>query len=84
MNIKRHEGNIIVEIKQSNYTIIDKDGQIQLKDMYRLLDENRTNVALKKENVLFDESIPEELQNGLSLFLKELFSKTIVEADDNS
>lgn len=82
MRINQIDGNITLLIKEATYKIIDKDGQIQLKDMYRLLDENHSNVTLKDEEILFDEKIPEDLQNGLSLFLKELFSKVVVEADE--
>ena len=82
MRINQIDGNITLLIKEETYKIIDKDGQIQLKDMYRLLDENHSNVTLKDEEILFDEKIPEDLQNGLSLFLKELFSKVVVEADE--
>lgn len=82
MRINQIDGNITLLIKEVTYKIIDKDGQIQLKDMYRLLDENHSNVTLKDEEILFDEKIPEDLQNGLSLFLKELFSKVVVEADE--
>lgn len=82
MRINQIDGNITLSIKEATYKIIDKDGQIQLKDMYRLLDENHSNVTLKDEEILFDEKIPEDLQNGLSLFLKELFSKVVVEADE--
>ena len=78
MNVKQTEGNIILVVGDSNYTIIDKDGQIQLKDMYRFLEENHLNTSLQTEEILFDDKIPEDLQNGLTIYLKELISKAIV------
>ena len=78
MNVKQIEGNIILVVGVSNYTIIDKDGQIQLKDMYRFLDENHLNASLQTEEILFDDEIAEDLQNGLTIYLKELISKAIV------
>lgn len=78
MNVKQVEGNIVVSVNECNYTIIDKGGQIQLKDMFKFLDDNCTNVSLQDEQILFDDKIPKELQNGLTIYLRELISKTIV------
>lgn len=79
MEVFKKSNNIVVTVDNVEYTIIDENGQIQLKQMYKFItDCNEKNVT-QDSDILFDKSIEEDLQNGISLFLKDILSKTTSE-----
>ena len=79
MEVLKKGNSIIVVVNGIEYTIIDENGQIQLKQMHRfIIDCSEKNVTQDAE-IVFDENIEEDLQNGISLFLRDILSKTISE-----
>lgn len=79
MEVIKKENRIIVVVNDVEYIIIDENGQIQLKQMYKFIaDCNEKNVTQNTE-IFFDKTIEEDLQNGIGLFLRDILSKSISE-----
>lgn len=81
MNVYKKEGRIVVSINETDHIIIDENGQMQLKSIYRFLIDCHSYGVTSEEQITF-EGIDDDLKNGLSIFLKDLLSKPF--ADDGS
>ncbi len=74
MIIFKQNSSIIVEIGTKTYWIIDSNVQIDLRKIHSMLKAN--NIAgAKIPEVVFENDIEAEIQDGLRLFITDLFSK---------
>ena len=75
MKVKMNNKIISFEINNTEYNVIDEDGQMDLKEIYKFVKENYSNKDEVIKSIEFDEQIEKEVRNGLDFFIVELFNK---------
>ena len=79
MYIFKKDNCIKISVGETEYVIIDENGQIQLKEMYKfLIDCNQKHITAE-ELIEFGDDIEEDIKNGLSIFIKDILSKSITD-----
>ena len=74
MKVYKKDKAIMINSCDIDYLIIDENGQIQLKPMYKFLSDCEKNSINSETEIIF-EDIDDDLKNGLSIFLKDILSK---------
>lgn len=75
MKVKMNNKIISFEINSTEYNVIDEDGQMDLKEIYKFVKQNYSNKDEVIKSIEFDEQIEKEVRNGLNFFIVELFNK---------
>lgn len=75
MKVKMNNKIISFEINSIEYNVIDEDGQMDLKEIYKFVKQNYSNKDEVIKSIEFDEQIEKEVRNGLNFFIVELFNK---------
>lgn len=75
MKVKMNNKIISFEINSIEYNVIDEDGQMDLKEIYKFVKQNYSNKDKVIKSIEFDEQIEKEVRNGLDFFIVELFNK---------
>lgn len=75
MNVKMNNNEISLIVEEKKYDIIDKDGQMELKEIYRFVKDNYENKENIIKNIDFENEIDKEIKNGIEFFIKELMDK---------
>ena len=75
MKVTMNNKIITFLIEEKQYNVIDKDGQMDLKEIYKFVKENYNIKNEMVNDIVFEGDFDKEVKNGLEFFIVELFGK---------
>lgn len=75
MKVTMNNKIITFSIEEKQYNVIDQDGQMDLKEIYKFVKENYNYKEDVVKNIVFEGNFDNEVKNGLKFFIVELFGK---------
>ncbi len=75
MKVTMNNKIITFSIEEKQYNVIDQDGQMDLKEIYKFVKENYNYKEDVVKNIVFEGNFDNEVKNGLEFFIGELFGK---------